>query len=165
MESVKQQLINLEKEYWHAIVDKDFDRALRLTADPCIVTGAQGAAVIDHATFRQMMGESHWQLIDFGLSDVQVRLPSPDVGLVAYTVTEELVVDGKPMQLKAADASTWVREGGEGEGEWRCVLHTESLLGDPFGRDKSKAQPAKKPAAKKAAAKKPAARRRPSRRA
>ena len=32
----------------------------------------------------------------------------------------------------AADASTWVRR----NGRWVCALHTESLKGDPFGRDR-----------------------------
>jgi hypothetical protein len=148
MDNVKQRLIDLEKEYWQAIVNKDFNAALGLSASRVVVSGAQGAAVIDHDTFRQMMNEGQWELIDFGLSDVQVELPRPDVGVVAYTVTEELVVDGKPMQLKAAEASTWLRDGDE----WLCVSHSESLLGDPFGRDKVRATPTKKPAAKKSGA-------------
>src|SRR6266540_6516732 len=38
----------------------------------------------------------------------------------------------KPVELDAADASTWVRR----NGKWLCALHTESLKGDPFGRDR-----------------------------
>lgn len=45
---------------------------------------------------------------------------------------EELTVDGKRVALDAADASTWVRR----NGRWVCALHTESLAGDPFGRDR-----------------------------
>jgi ketosteroid isomerase-like protein len=150
MEDVKQHLIDLEKEYWQAIMNKDFDAALRLSANRVVVSGAQGAAVIDHDAFRQMMNEGQWELRDFGLSDVQVELPRPDVGVVAYAVTEELIVEGKPMQLKAAEASTWLRQGDE----WRCVSHSESLLGDPFGRDKTPAPRAKKPESKKPAARK-----------
>jgi ketosteroid isomerase-like protein len=156
MENVKQHIIDLEKEYWQAIVDKDFESALRLSADPCVVTGAQGAATIDHGTFRQMMGDSRWELHDFNLADVQVSVPTDGIALIAYTVTEQMTVDGKPLTLKAADASTWLRDGDS----WKCVLHTESILGDPFGRDKAAAAPAKKPAAKKAAARKPIARKR-----
>jgi hypothetical protein len=55
--------------------------------------------------------------------------------VIAYKVTEEMDVDGKPVTLKAADATTWVRKGGK----WRAALHTESVLGDPFGRDKKPA--------------------------
>lgn len=50
----------------------------------------------------------------------------------SYRVHEELTVDGKPVTLDAADASTWVRR----NGRWVCALHTEAISGDPFGRDR-----------------------------
>jgi hypothetical protein len=46
-------------------------------------------------------------------------------------VKEEMTVDGKPVTIDAADASTWVRR----NGKWRCAMHAESIKGDPFGRD------------------------------
>jgi hypothetical protein len=54
--------------------------------------------------------------------------------VIAYTVREELTVDGKPLTMEAADASTWVKK----DGNWVCALHTESVLGDPYGRDRVK---------------------------
>ena len=33
-----------------------------------------------------------------------------------------------------AAMSVWVRSGGQ----WRCAMHTESLAGDPCGRDRKK---------------------------
>ena len=61
-----------------------------------------------------------------------VRLLGDDVAVLAYKVKELLTVDGKSLTVEAADSSTWVRR----EGVWVCALHTEALLGDPFGRDK-----------------------------
>ena len=58
-----------------------------------------------------------------------------DVAVLAYKVTEDLTVDGKAVHLEAADASTWARR----DGRWVCVLHTESLAGDPMGRDRRRA--------------------------
>ncbi len=55
-----------------------------------------------------------------------------DVAIVAYKVRESLTVAGKSMMLEAAAASTWIRN----DGRWVCVLHTESIAGDPFGRDR-----------------------------
>ena len=70
---------------------------------------------------------------DFTISDdAQVRLLGDDVAVLACNVHEELTVDGKPVTLDAADASTWVRR----NDRWVCALHTESLKGDPFGRDR-----------------------------
>lgn len=57
---------------------------------------------------------------------------SDDVAIIGYKVHEELTVEGKPIALDAADASTWVRK----DGRWVCALHTESLAGDPYGRDR-----------------------------
>jgi hypothetical protein len=54
------------------------------------------------------------------------------VAIIAYNVHEEVTVDAQRVSLDAADASTWIRR----NGQWRCALHTESIAGDPFGRDK-----------------------------
>jgi hypothetical protein len=135
MSDVEKDIIEQEKQYWQAMVDRDVDKILALTADPCIVTGAQGAMLLDHRT----------------------SAPTADVVNVVYTVTENMVVDGKPLTLKAADASTWARQ----DDRWVCVLHTESILGDPFGRDR-KAAPSNgaRPATKQRSA---AAKRKPQR--
>jgi hypothetical protein len=127
------ELLDLEQQYWRAIKDNDFDAALRLTDDPCIVAGASGVARIDQKTFESMMHSAEWTLQDFEIKDdAEVRLIGDDLAIVAYTVREKLTVDGKPLTMEAADASTWVRRGDR----WVCVLHTESLIGDPFGRDR-----------------------------
>ena len=132
--TIEQEIIGLERQYWDAIRDRDLDTAQQLTDDPCIVTGAQGLASVDPDTFAQMLRSDEWTLNTYMLHDVQVRAVNDDVAVIAYKVTEQLTVGGKPLTLQAADASTWVRR----DGRWLCVLHTESLLGDPFGRDRAK---------------------------
>jgi ketosteroid isomerase-like protein len=131
--TVEHELLELEKQYWQAIKDKDVDAAIRLTDDPCIVTGAQGVTRIDSQALAGMMKAASYTLHDFKISDdVQVRLWGNDLAILAYKVHEELTVEGKPVTLDAADASTWVRR----NGRWVCALHTESLIGDPFCRDR-----------------------------
>lgn len=125
-------IIDLEHEFWQTMIDRDVEKAVRMLADRVIVTGAQGASTIDVDTFAQMMSEGNWELQKFSLDNVQVEFPRPDVAVIAYKVREELRVDGKPINLEAADASTWIKK----NKGWRCALHTESVLGDPFGRDK-----------------------------
>ena len=127
-----EEMLNLEKLYWSAIKEKDAVVARQLSLDPCIVTGAQGVAELDHEALSKMMESAPWSLEDFELSDVQVRLVREDVAIVAYKVKETLKVDGKPVTLEAADASTWIRS----NGHWVCALHTEAITGDPFGRDR-----------------------------
>jgi hypothetical protein len=48
--TIEHELLELENQYWQAIKDKDVDAAIRLSDDPCIVTGAQGVARIDART-------------------------------------------------------------------------------------------------------------------
>jgi len=130
---IEAKLMDYEKQYWQAIKDRDVPAAMRLTDDPCIVTGAQGVASIGRKAFAGMLTSPSWTLREFALDrEVQVRLLGDDVAVIAYKVREELMVDGKPVTLEAADSSTWVRR----DGHWLCALHTEAVTGDPFGRDR-----------------------------
>jgi ketosteroid isomerase-like protein len=132
-QTVEQEIRELEGQYWSAIRDQNVEAALRLTDDPCIVTGAQGVASIGHEAFKSMAQSEMWQLHRFELGDdMQVKMVGQDIAIVAYTVKEHMTVEGKPLELEAADASVWVRKGGR----WVCCLHTESIKGDPFGRDR-----------------------------
>lgn len=131
--TVEQEIVELEHEYWRAIRDRDAEATLRLTDLPCIVTGAQGAATVDRKAFTEMLASPAWTLYEFEFEgEPQVRVLSDDVAIIAYKVTEQMTVDGKPITLECADASTWVRR----DGRWLCALHTESIIGDAFGRDR-----------------------------
>ena len=131
---VEKELFALEKKYWQALKDNDVQTALSLTDDPCIVTGPQGVSSVDKKTFTQMLKSPGYTVENFELDDnVQVRMLSDDIAILAYKVHEELTVDGEPVTIDAADTSTWVRR----NGRWLCALHTESIAGDPFGREPS----------------------------
>jgi ketosteroid isomerase-like protein len=131
--TVEKELLGLERQYWQAIKDKDVDAAMRLSDDPCIVAGAQGIGSLDRKSLGGMMRAASYTLNDFEFSDdAKVRLLSADVAIVAYKVREDLTVEGKPVSFEASESSTWVRR----DGRWVCALHSESLAGDPFGRDR-----------------------------
>jgi hypothetical protein len=131
---MERELVDLERQYWQALKDKDVDAAIRLTDEPCIVAGAQGVGLIDHPAYVRMMENASWTIVDFAIADdVQVRTLGDDTAVIAYTVHEELEVDGERVALDAADTSTWVRR----DGRWVCASHSESLAGDPYGRDRS----------------------------
>jgi uncharacterized protein (TIGR02246 family) len=131
--TVEAELLSLEKRYWQALKDQDAETAMRLTDEPCIVTGAQGVGAVDRKTLGAMVKSASYTLLRFDIKPgAQVRLLSDDVAIVAYQVHEELTVDGKPVALDAADSSTWVRR----DGRWLCAMHTEAIAGDPFGRDR-----------------------------
>jgi len=132
--SIEKDLLELERKYWQAIKDGDAEAAARLSDDPCVVTGAQGVGELSRQQLKGMMAGSKWKLEAFEISNVIVRAVTDDVATVAYKVHEQLTFDGKPLTLDAADTSTWVRR----NGSWVCAVHTESIAGDPFGRDRGK---------------------------
>lgn len=129
------ELLDLERRFWDAMRDKDGEAASEMTADNCIVVGAQGVSAVDRKTMAKLTNEGDWELERYTFDDstAQVTFLKDDVALVAYKVKEKLKVEGKPVNLEANDASVWVRK----NGEWLCAMHTESLVGDPFGRDKT----------------------------
>lgn len=134
-QTIEAELLELERRFWQAMKDQDVDTAVALTDDPCILAGAQGVSLIDRKSFAEMMKSPNYTLDRYELKDdAQVRMLGDDVAAVAYTVHEDLTVDGKPVALDAAETSVWVRR----EGRWLCAVHTESLAGDPFGRDRRK---------------------------
>jgi hypothetical protein len=121
------ELVTLERRYWQALKDKDLATALSLTADPCITVGAQGINRIDKTTFATRLQDPSWEIIDFSIADdVQVQIVG-EAAMLAYIVHQEMTFGGKTISFDAADSSTWVRR----DGEWVCVLHTESMLEDP----------------------------------
>jgi hypothetical protein len=131
--SLEKELLALENRYWRAIKENNVDAALALTDDPCIVAGASGVSRVDKETFKKIMTGAPWTLHEFEIKDdAEARLINDDVAVLAYKVRETMTVDGKPVTMEANDASTWVRR----DGNWVCALHTESITGDPYGRDR-----------------------------
>ena len=133
-EKVKEGLLELEKEYWRAIQERDVEGAVELTDFPCIIAGARGIGRVEEAAYRKMMENPSYRLHEVEIGDAELRMLGDDIAVLAYRVHEELTVEGELVTLDAADSSTWIRR----DGRWRCAAHTETVLGDSFGRDRKK---------------------------
>jgi len=135
-QALEQELLALEKRCWQAQKDKDGAAAAELTDEACLIAGAQGVVEIDRRNLVGMLEDASWRIHDYSIGDdVHVRRLDADTAILAYKVHEDLTVDGEPVSIDAADTSAWVRRGGR----WLCALHTESITGDPFGRDRAAA--------------------------
>jgi len=135
--SDEKAIIELEKKFWQSMLDKDTETSVSMLDETSVVAGAQGFGVLSHDDYRGMAKQSeglYW-LKSYKLDDMKVTFPTDDVAVVAYKARAEMVVEGKPMTMEAADATTWVRK----NGTWLAALHTESLIGDAFGRDRKAA--------------------------
>jgi len=131
----EQELVDVERRFWNAMKEKDAAAASAMTDDQCVIVGAQGVSAIDAKTMAKLTSEGQWELEQFSFDEQkrQIRFLTDDIAIVAYPVRERVVVDGETLPVVANDSSVWVRR----DGQWRCALHTESLAGDPFGRDKT----------------------------
>jgi len=129
-----QELLTLERDYWDAVKDRDARTVGRLTAEECLIAGARGASVVDAREMGKLIEAATHRIIDYRIDLKTTRIThlSDDVVAIAYGIHEDLEVGDKPVQLDAFDVSLW-RKSDTG---WTCVLHTESIAGDPFGRDR-----------------------------
>lgn len=129
------ELLVLEKRFWQAMQDGDGAAAAQLTADHCLLAGPQGASRLDRATVAGIISQRKgWSLKRFEITELNALPAGEGAAVAIYKVHEEMEVEGQAITLDAVDSSTWVRQG---DG-WVCVMHTESLLGDPYGRDRAK---------------------------
>ena len=134
-QTLEQELMDVERRFWNAMQEKDAATASELTDDQCVIVGAQGVSAIDAPTMAKLTSEGQWELKQYSFDEQsrQIRFLTDDIAIVAYPVRERVIVDGETLPVVANDSSVWVRR----DGQWRCALHTESLAGDPFGRDKT----------------------------
>ena len=122
----KQQIIDLENRFWQSMKDKDPETAQSLIAREGLVTGPMGTMTMNPEKYAQMTREGQWTLKDFQMKNVEVVLPTEDSAIIAYEVHQTGDMKGQPMDLRCADSSVWVKEGGG----WKCALHTETILQD-----------------------------------
>ena len=120
---IDQELLALEKQYWEAICNRDGATATRLSDARCMVIGPQGIGKLDRQALAGMVENAPYQLKRYRLDDdVHVRTIADGVAVIAYKVSEEIVIDGETQTLEAFDSSTWVRC----DGGWVCAAHTET---------------------------------------
>ena len=128
------ELLGLERSYWDALKDRDIRTVGRLTAERSTVAGASGASVVDPRSIAKMIESATYTIKDYRIdpASMQVNHLCDDVVAISYAVHEDLLVDGKPVGLDAFDTSVWKHT----DNGWANVLHTESIAGDAYGRDR-----------------------------
>jgi hypothetical protein len=134
---IEREIEQLERRYWDSMVAKEGDVAAGLTAEQALVSGARGVAQVNGETIGEIVRSELWQLKGYDFGEVVVLTPAPDLAVIAYHITEYLDVEGEHLTFEANDSSVWMRR----DGRWSWILHTESIVGDPFGRDREPFQP------------------------
>jgi hypothetical protein len=120
----KNEIIGLEKSFWDAMKTKDGKRSAELSGKTSLVTGAQGVMNIPKSKMGKMTEDGKWTLESYSFDNVEVSTPAPDVAIIAYTVRQQITMDGRPQEMHAADSSTWIN----GSNGWECHAHSETIL-------------------------------------
>lgn len=117
---MKNEIINLEKKYWNAMTEMDYETVKSLTNFPCIVAGKRGIRSVDEPSFKQMFDQGEGKKMKVkGISGEQVQAGA-DHAMIGYII--ELDYDGNAM--RCACTSTWIKKGDN----WVCAMHTETDL-------------------------------------
>ena len=124
MQAPAKDLVELENRFWKSMVDEDTDTALSMLCEPALMVSPHGSMRFDHATYRRMAEQGSSVLKSYQLSDMDVLFASDDTAVVTYRVKQTMAPRGKGEKTteEMADSSTWVRK----DGQWRCVMHTET---------------------------------------
>lgn len=117
---MKNEIIDLEKKYWEAMTNMDYETVKNLTRFPCITAGRQGVMSVDEPSYKKMFEQGSGRAMKVkSITDEQVQT-GDDHAMIAYLI--ELDYNGNAM--KCACTSTWTKEGED----WKCAMHTESDL-------------------------------------
>ena len=120
-----QTIVDLEKRFWQALVDKDVDAATALISDSALVVNPMGTMRITPESYGDMVRHGSWTLDGFEFSDAEVIFPTEGVALLTYKAHQKGEMNGEKMDLRCADSSVWVRK----DDRWTCAMHTETVLG------------------------------------
>src|SRR5258706_11469678 len=104
-----QELLDIERQYWDALKDRDIRTVGRLTAEDSTVAGASGVAGFGPQSIAKFMENTSYKIHDYRIDPQTVRINRicEDVISIAYGVHEDLEVEGKPVKVDAFDTSVW----------------------------------------------------------
>lgn len=122
---MRNEILILEKKYWEAMANHDFETVKELTFFPCITAGATGVKSIDEDTFAKMFEQAKNNVINvLDISNEQVSIVSEECVVLGYNITLEHTADGYTKRSYCVCSSAWTRI----NGNWKCSLHSETEL-------------------------------------
>lgn len=124
MRTASNELMQLERKFWQSMVDEDTDTALAMLDEPALMVSSHGAMQFDHATYRRMAEQGPMVIKSFELSNMNVLFPDDNTAVLTYHARQALTPRGRSEEInqEMTDSSVWTRK----DGEWRCVMHTET---------------------------------------
>ena len=106
MTADKQQIIDLEKKFWKAMLENDAETGASMVGDPSLLAGSMGSVKLDPDKYRDMAKKGGWKLLEYDLSDFDVVFPNQETAVVTYTVQQKGKHEGETLEQRNVDSST-----------------------------------------------------------
>ena len=120
--ATQQDIMELERRFWQAMVEMDVDTAVSLLDDESVSVSGGGIHHFDPAQYRAMALAGNARITAFRFSEERVIFPTPDVAIASYKVDQSFTLDGTSHDMVVYDTTTWVRK----DGRWKASAHTET---------------------------------------
>jgi len=120
--TTQKDIMELERQFWQAMVDMDLDTAISLLDDESVSVSSWGIHHFDPADYRDMAFAGQARIIYFKFLDERVIFPTPDVAIASYKADQSFTMEGKSQDMTVYDTTTWVRK----NGKWVASAHTET---------------------------------------
>lgn len=117
----------LEKAFWDSMIHGRPEVATEMLTEPAMMVSSHGVNKFDHAAYTKMANDDRYKLVDYQMTDLDVVFPRDDAAVASYRVNQKMEMKGKEVQTDVYGTSTWLKV----DGQWRCALHTESLVAEP----------------------------------
>ncbi|MGX5732142.1 nuclear transport factor 2 family protein [Pseudoxanthomonas beigongshangi] len=120
--TTQNDIMELERQFWQAIVDMDVDTAISLLDEESVSVSGWGIHHFSPAEYREMVRSDDARVTAFKFSEERVIFPTPDVAIATYKADQSITVGGKSQDMVVYDTTTWVRK----DGTWVASAHTET---------------------------------------
>lgn len=120
--TTQKDIMELERQFWQAIVDMDADTAISLLDEESVSVSGWGIHHFSPAEYREMVRSGDARIIAFKFSEERVIFPTPDVAIATYKADQSITVGKKSQDMVVYDTTTWVRK----DGDWVATAHTET---------------------------------------
>lgn len=121
--TTQKDIMELERQFWQAIVDTDVDTAISLLDGESVSVSGWGIHHFSPSEYRKMASSGDARVTAFKFSEERVVFPAPDVAIATYKADQSITVSGKSQDMVVYDTTTWVRK----DGAWLASAHTETV--------------------------------------
>lgn len=116
-----QMLMDLERQAWAAIRDRQADMFKGLVTENFLVVGSW--RTLDLSQKVAQINDPGFTLKEFAFSDMNVTFPAQDSAIVTYKATYRYVAGGQEGGDEVNCSSVWSNR----ENKWLAILHSEAV--------------------------------------